>query len=458
MKMKRYFALAMALLLSLSLAACASSEEENSASVQSVAMLMGVDLTGSSQYGGVVEAKATVKVNKDDNKTVGECFVEVGDAVQEGDPLFSYDTDALELTVSSAELEVEQMQNSIASYENQIKELEKEKKKASSSDKLSYTLQIQEAELNKAEAEYNLKQKQAEVERLKASMNETEVTAPVSGIIQAVNSDTSSAGSDYYGNGGSTDNSYITIMETGTYRIKGTAGEEAVRNLYAGMAVTASSRTDSTQTWRGVIESVNTSTAEDEDQNNGNYYDGSNGQSSAKYAFYVTLDSSDGLLIGQHVYLKVGEDASQAEAEGICLPSGYLVDPQESSASVWAEGSNGKLEFRQVTLGGYDEAMDQYTITDGLTLEDYIAYPEDGLKEGMSVVEYDENSFDVGGDSSGAVEDGTAGDGGELDGAYGEPAEDGGAYVPEEEPVGEDQPAVQPMDGDVAAADSGMGD
>ena len=462
MKMKQYLALAMALLLSLSLVSCASSGEEGSASVQSVAMLMGVDLAGNSQYGGVVEAKATVKVNKDDNKTVDECFVEVGDEVKEGDPLFTYDTDALELTVSSAELEVEQIQNSIVSYENQIKELEKEKKKASSSDKLSYTLQIQEAELNKAEAEYNLKQKQAEVARLKETMDETEVTAPVSGIVQSVNSEDSS-NNGYNGYGGSTDNSYITIMETGTYRIKGTVGEEAARSLYAGMEVTAYSRTDSEQSWHGVIESVNTSSAEEQDQNNGNYYDGSNGQSSAKYAFYVTLDSSDGLLIGQHVYLKVGEDASEAESEGIRLPSGYLVDLLDSSASVWADNGKGKLELRKVTLGAYDETLDEYEITEGLALEDYIAYPDDTLKEGMSVVKYDESSFagayaDGGEYAEGGeyYEDGAYAEGGAYaeDGAYAE----GGEYVEGGEPVEGEEPAdgglmVMPTDGGDAAAE-----
>lgn len=385
MNVKRYFALATALALSFGLASCSASDAGNSASVQSVAMLMGVDLTGNSQYSGIVEAKATVKVAKDTNKTVEACFVEVGDEVQEGDPLFAYDTDALELTVSSAELEVEQLQNSITSYANQISELEKEKKKASSSDKLSYTLQIQEAELNKAEAEYNLKQKQAELERLKESIDETEVTAPVSGIVQSI------GGSDNTASGSGDDSSYITLMETGTYRIKGTVSEEAVWSLSPGMPVTAYSRTDSSQSWTGTIESVNTSSTESDDQQS-YYYSDTSGQSSAKYAFYVTLDSSDGLLIGQHVYLKTGEDAGQAEAEGIHLSSGYLVMDGEN-ASVWVEDSNGLLALRSVTLGSYNEETDAYEITDGLSLEDYIAYPDDTLHEGMSVVEYDDSSF-----------------------------------------------------------------
>ena len=39
---------------------------------------------------------------------------------------------------------------------------------------------------------------------------------------------------------------------------------------------------------------------------------------------------------------------------------------------------------KEVTLGQHDEEMFQYEIADGLTEEDLITYPEEGLKEGMA--------------------------------------------------------------------------
>ncbi|MCC8181369.1 MAG: efflux RND transporter periplasmic adaptor subunit [Clostridiales bacterium] len=390
MKKRRFLAIASALLVGLSVTGCSSAAGESAASVQSVAMLMGVDLTGTSQYSGIVEAKATVKVQKDSNKTVEKTYVQAGDTVQAGDLLFSYDTDALELSVEMAELEVEQLQNSITNYETQIASLEKEKKKASSSEQLSYTLQIQETELNKSEAEYNLKTKQAELERLKDSMDETEVYAEVSGLVQSVADDSSGEYAYSYYDSGSSD-AYITIMETGTYRIKGTVSEEKIYSLYEGMEITAVSRTDDSQTWSGVIESIDTSTTADDSESD-NYYDSSSSDSrSAKYTFYVTLDSSDGLLIGQHVYLKAGGDESGDE---IVLPAGYLVLEGEN-ASVWAADSNSQLELRSVTLGDYDAEADTYVIADGLTLEDYIAWPDSSLTVGMAVTEYDDGTFET---------------------------------------------------------------
>ncbi|MCC8128512.1 MAG: efflux RND transporter periplasmic adaptor subunit [Clostridiales bacterium] len=414
---------------------------ESTASVQSVAMLMGVDLTGTSQYSGIVEAKATVKVQKDSSKTVDEVYVQAGDMVQAGDLLFTYDTDALELSVETAELEVEQLQNSITNYETQITSLEKEKKKASSSDQLSYTLQIQETELNKSEAEYNLKTKQAELERLKAGMDETEVYAEVSGLVQSVADDSSGeyAYSYYDYDSGSSD-AYITIMETGTYRIKGTVSEENIYNLYEGMEITAVSRTDSTQTWTGTVESIDTGTTADDSESD-SYYDSSSSDSrSAKYTFYVALESSDGLLIGQHVYLKAGGDESGDE---IVLPSGYLVLEGEN-ASVWAADGNSQLELRRVTLGDYDAEADTYVIADGLTLEDYIAYPDSSLTVGMAVTEYDDSTFEtVTGDDSadaeyeeGAYEEGEYDeDYAEYDEGYAQYDED---YAEHDEDYGED--------------------
>ena len=189
------------------------------------------------------------------------------------------------------------------------------------------------------------------------------------------------------------------------------------------MEVTAYSRLDSSLTWHGYIDTVNTGTTEEENNNNNYYYDGDSGESSSKYSFYVTLDDSEGLLIGQHVYIKMGAPAE--DDNSIRLPSGYLVMDGDK-ASVWVANSKDKLELRTVTLGEYDEELDEYMITDGLTLEDYIAYPEEELKAGMSVVRYDEDSF--GGDE---------GDGDFY--ADGEEADsEGGEFGPEEGELGPD--------------------
>lgn len=67
------------------------------------------------------------------------------------------------------------------------------------------------------------------------------------------------------------------------------------------------------------------------------------------------------------------DDADASSAEG-------------QSAYVWAVNGRNKLEKRPVKLGEYDEAMGAYEILSGLTEDDYIAFPMEGLYEGVTAV------------------------------------------------------------------------
>lgn len=46
-----------------------------------------------------------------------------------------------------------------------------------------------------------------------------------------------------------------------------------------------------------------------------------------------------------------------------------------------------------MTLGEYDMDSDSYQILSGLTMDDSIAFPMEGLEPGMAVTYYDENNF-----------------------------------------------------------------
>ena len=76
--------------------------------------------------------------------------------------------------------------------------------------------------------------------------------------------------------------------------------------------------------------------------------------------------------------------------------------------------------------------MDTYVVTDGLTADDYIAFPDESLKAGMTCVTYDDATFDpsMGGGTmdgmDGAPVDGMDG----MDGAVDTMPEDGAAALP----------------------------
>jgi HlyD family secretion protein len=426
--------LAAVLALGCVLSGCAGGGDGETASVQSVKMITGAGSVGVyDSYAGLVVSQKTVEVKKDDNKTVAEIYVEEGQNVSVGDKLFAYDVDNLQFSLDKATLELEQLKNSIETYKSQIAQLEKEKKSASSSQQLSYTVEIQEAQANQREAEYNLQLKQAEVERMKATVGDPSVTAEVAGVIQSLNPD-----------GGSDPNTgnplpFMTIVETGTFRIKGIINEQAAQSLSIGTAVIIRSRLDNTQTWNGTVSTIDW---ENPVSSNNNYYNGSASDEmtqSSKYPFYVEMNSTDGLMLGQHVYIEPDFGQEEDKSDALMLPS-YFINDLDSNPWVWAANGRDKLEKRKLELGAYNAELDEYEITSGLTLEDYIAYPDETLKEGMSVVKYDDAQF---------IPPETGG--GEMDGGIDMPAADGGDMPADgvgQEPVVED--GVSGTDGEGA--------
>ena len=212
--MKKWIVLCLALAMVLSLAACG--EAENAVYVQSVKDLMNMGgIAPGDKFPGIVVSENITEVNKDEQMVVQELFVREGDDVTEGQKLFAYDTQQMQLSLNKQQLELEQAEATIENYKEQIKELERDRNNASN--KLEYTIQIQSLEVDLQEAEINIKAKRDSVAQAEALLQNAVVFAPVDGRIQSI----SENGMDNYGN----PLPYITIQKTGSYRIKGTLGE-----------------------------------------------------------------------------------------------------------------------------------------------------------------------------------------------------------------------------------------
>lgn len=368
---KTCIAAILVLTLSLSLVAC--SGKTGGVYVQNVGDLSGFGVTDGDRFPGVVVAENVTKIQRDADKTVGELFVKAGDTVKTGDQLFSYDTEQLQLNLDKQKLEQEQLEATIENYKDQISELENQRANAGSSQQLAYTVQIQTMQVDLKEAELNLKAKKTDVAKSEALLENAVVTSPVDGQIQAINESTT----DQYGR----EQAYITIQQAGSFRVQGTLGELQRGSFTVGTRVKILSRTND-YSWTGTITTID---YENPTQNNSNNYyisdsSSSSMNSSSRYPFYVELDSTDGLILGQHVYLALD---SGEELAGLRLGSAFVAFNDDGSTYVWAE-KNGKLEKRTVTLGEYDAMTDTYAVTDGLSESDYVAYPDENCVEGAA--------------------------------------------------------------------------
>ena len=553
--------------------------------VEKVSSLTSANSGAQNRYSGVVEPQESWKVDKDMEREIKELFVEEGDMVEEGDSLFEYNMDDVKAEISQGELDLEEMKNEITDLNSQISQLTKERNSAPSDDKFRYTAEIQGKQNEIKQKEYNIESKKAELEKKQESIDNAVVTSKIAGVVKSINK---SSGNDDFGS----DNSYMTILAVGDYRIKGTVSESNVQMLSEDQPVILRSRIDEDQTWTGTITKIDTQ-SESTDNNNDMMYDSSaGGEKATKYPFYVTLDSTEGLMMGQHLFIELDQGQTE-EKEGIWLFEGYIVreyadgTPVEGGAGmqggagmdadmgedvdfedsddgedadimdgsdavgdaeieanpnagirtmsanieenadadfgsfdrdsgsdteegadieevtdlnalmgesedgadakeatdlngmsedgadasgnasgvdggeiityVWAANDKNKLEKRKVELGEYDEMTGEYEILSGLTEDDYIAFPMEGLYEGVTTVtniedvDYTSSLYNQGEEGEGAegsedigdVDDGSDG----LDESFGSDATLGEEDFGDEDMSGEDMSGEEMSDG-----------
>ena len=174
---------------------------------------------------------------------------------------------------------------------------------------------------------------------------------------------------------------WLSLVQDGAYRVKGKINELNRSDIAVGVSVVIRSRVDDS-VWSGTITEIDT---ENPSSGNGGMsygYDNSNSDdtsSSSNYPFYVELNSTDGLMLGQHVYIEPSDGGTVSDT--MKLDASFLQGSAEEGFWVWAE-KDGKLEKRTVTVGTFDESYNTYEILNGLAAEDYIAFPADGMEEG----------------------------------------------------------------------------
>ena len=361
------------LCLAVLLCGCAKGEQVYVQSVETLAGLGGI--APGDKFLGLVVSENVTQIKRDKEKTIQELLVVEGQDVKEGQPLFSYDTEQLQLTLDKQKLELEQLTTSIENYQKQIAQLEKERETLGASGKLQYTIQIQTTQVDLKEAELNLKAKENEVKKSEELLANTTVLSPVAGRVQAINE----TGTDNEGN----ELPYITIQQVGSYRVKGVLNELQRGSLREGDRVTLSPRTAPETTWGGTVTLVDYENPT-QGGSNSQYFGNTPDEmtASSRYPFYVQLDTTDGLILGQHMYVELEQE--EGEAPGLQISGSFFCWNEDGSPYVWAE-NRVKLEKRSVTLGQYNDMRDTYEVVDGLTKDDFLAFPDALLcKEGAS--------------------------------------------------------------------------
>ena len=330
---------------------------------------------------GVVEGQETTSITKSSEREIEKLFVAEGDTVSKDTPLFSYKTDTLAAENTQYEFDIEGYRLEIDNHNREIAKLQADIAKIKGqtdedkNNREDMENQIEGLKTDIAITENSIKQTQVKIEDNKRKMNNSTVKSSVEGVITKIADDT---------NPYTTDGSYITILASKEMTVKGQVNEQNVSAINVDEPVTLRSRVDSTKTWKGKITKIDTETKPEENENEG--YGGASEGEATKYPFYIALESSDGLMMGQHLYVELGVNGGEEMdfTNGTYIYDYYLAYDEGEKPFVWAS-EKGKLVKKPVELGEFFEDQMVYSVK-GIDKDTLLAYPMDDFEEGMKTV------------------------------------------------------------------------
>ncbi len=374
--MRKLICTIVALVICLSVTAC--SRDGRAVPAEQVQMIMDASFA-EDRYAGMVVSEEVTKIFRDANMTISDVYVEEGDTVTSGQRLFSYDSDAIRLELDKQRLEMDKLNNEKSNNAQQLKDLKNTLSKTDDDVlKAQLKLQINTIENAQKQLQFDIKAQNKTIYQLETTMKNAVVSSPVAGTVRKITS-SESAG-----------DAYITIQKAGAYRIKGRLNEMSMNGgIVPGTPVEILSRLDDSQLWKGVVSSVDMENETGDSSAMGGFGGPVSDAmtTSSNYAFYVDLESTDGLLLGQHVYIRIALGADNGGM--VSLPQPYFVnittdeETFEMTALVYTVNEKNVLEARQVVLGEYDEKSNTYQVLSGLTADEYVANPNtSGCKEG----------------------------------------------------------------------------
>ena len=346
------------------------SEGEDTVYVTQVSTITGLSANGlNNRYAGVVEAEESWSATLDENLSVKEVLVSVNQEVEEGTPLFTYDTAEVTDNLNAAKIELERLNNELAAIKTSLDDLAAQRDATTDeSAKAEYTVEIRQAQLDVTAKQYDISSKQEEIKKLETTLESATVTSKIAGVVKSIASDSDAVESD----------GFITIVNLNRFRIRGEVNEQNVASLSEDLPVIVYSRVDDNKYWTGTITKVDTGSGTETDAES---IETDSMYVSSSYPFYISVEDSTGLNIGQHVYIELDNGQLEETQGGLLLEEYYIDFSEQAHPHVWVD-VNGRIQRREVTLGDYNESTMKYEITGGLSLSDCIAMPYEGMREG----------------------------------------------------------------------------
>ena len=201
---------------------------------------------------------------------------------------------------------------------------------------------------------------------------------------------------------------FLVVSGQDQFLIRGSISENYLSDIHVGDSITAMSY-ENGMTYSATISEISTYPL---DSNSGMWYGGGNSNSS-NYEFTAIADNAEGLTNGMYLEITLNIPGS-ASTDALYLYTAYLRE-DNGGRYVMKAGLDNRLHKQYLQLGTSIYGGQYYEVKDGLTMNDYIAFPYGSdVREGTRVVVQgttDPPIPEEGSDSSGSLEEDPAADG-----------------------------------------------
>ncbi|MDA1680757.1 efflux RND transporter periplasmic adaptor subunit [Bacillus cereus group sp. TH152-1LC] len=315
------------------------------------------------KFGGEVIPNGIETISFDPTKGTYELSVKKGDEVKKGQLLFKYNDPTTKQGVTEAEMQKKIAQKEVTLFQKQIDAAKQKLQKDKNAGLPAEALKASEIEVQQLESQIEMKKFEVEksdemIKAAKEKVNTLSVTSPTDGVID----DIVKTADEKTGMGG------ITLRHAGPFKVKGQLSEYELASMKVGQEVTVSSKTVSGKTWTGKVTEIGSTPLKSMDEN----------KTVSNYQFTVTLDNSEELQNGFHVYVT----SKSGEATGTIVPKSSIV--KKGDKNVVFVVKDGKAKEQAVTV---EFETDSEAKVSGVKKgEQIISKPEKDLKDGMEVV------------------------------------------------------------------------
>ncbi|MED0962239.1 efflux RND transporter periplasmic adaptor subunit [Bacillus paramycoides] len=315
------------------------------------------------KFSGDVIPNGIETISFDQTKGTYELAVKKGDEVTKGQILFKYNDPIARQGVTEAEMQKRIAQKEVTLLQKQIDVAKQKLKKDKNAGLPQEAIHALEIEVQQLESQLEMKKFEVEkademIKAAKEKLNTLSVTSPADGVID----DIVKVSDEKSGMSG------ITLRHAGPFKVKGQLSEYELASVKVGQEVTVSSKTVVGKTWTGKVTEIGSTPLKSMDEN----------KTVSNYPFTVTLDNSEELQNGFHVYVM----SKSGEATGTIVPKTSILKRGDKTVVYVVKDGKAKEQAVKVEFETSSEAK----VAGVKKGEQIISEPTVNLKDGMEVV------------------------------------------------------------------------